>query len=487
MSHTSESQENSPKAGSAPPPQDEKSAAEVEALSPRAKSALKIMFLTLFIDLAGFSIIFPLFPSMLQHYQATEAEGSLFMLLYDALLRFSTFAGAPDLHWGVLVLFGGALGSVYSLLQFFFAPILGAWSDRVGRRPILLLALGGLALSYLLWFFAGSFALLLIARVLGGMMSANISTASAVVADVTTQRTRSKGMAIIGMAFGLGFIFGPVIGGVSSLIDLTAHWPGLAAYGVNPFSMAAAVAFLLSIVNLLLVWRCFPETHQPGVTSERIARPLNPVTLFQAPDYPGVRRTNTVYFLFLLAFSGMEFTLTFLAVERLGYTPRENALMFLFVGVVLAGMQGSYVRRRSGSIGPRRMAQHGLVTLIPGLLLLALAGYTQMNSILYSGLFLLAVGAAQAIPCLTALVSMYTPSHAQGSTLGIFRSLGALSRALGPLFACLLYWRLGASTAYVIGAAFILVPLLIARRFPEIAEHNETGAVEDQQPAEQRA
>ncbi len=436
-------------------------------LTPRAKSVLKIMFLTLFLDLAGFSIIFPLFPSMLTHYQATESADSLFMMLHDSLVRLSEFAGVPDVHWGVLVLFGGALGSIYSLLQFVCAPILGAFSDRYGRKPILVLSLFGLAISYLLWVLAGTFTILLLARFLGGIMSANISTASAVVADVTNKQTRSKGMAIIGIAFGLGFIVGPALGGLTSLINLTQYWPEAVAYGINPFSLAAGVALLLTTINLAWVLWCFPETHQPGSPTENTVRPINPLTLFQAPKFPGVRRTNLVNFLFLLVFSGMEFTLTFLAVERLGYTPKENALMFLFVGVVLAIMQGSYVQRKSGIIGPRNMARHGLICLIPGLLLLGCAGYLQNALILYSGLLLLAVGAAQVIPCLSALVSIYTPDESQGRTLGIFRSLGALSRAFGPIFACILYWRLGASMAYFIGACFILIPLLMVRGLPD--------------------
>src|SRR5690606_19694579 len=127
------------------------------------------------------------------------------------------------------------------------------------RRPILLFCLAGLLVSYAMWFVAGSFALLLLARTLGGIMSANISTATAIVADVTSVRNRSKGMAIIGMAFGLGFIVGPVLGGVSAGLDLTARWDGAEAFGINPFSVPALVAFALTAFNLGWVARRLPE------------------------------------------------------------------------------------------------------------------------------------------------------------------------------------------------------------------------------------
>lgn len=443
-----------------------------DSLDPNARSVLRIVFITLFIDLVGFSIIFPLFPSMLAFYQANEAPDSLFGWLHAGLERFTAFAGAADQGWGIIILFGGMLGSIYSLLQFLCTPLLGALSDRYGRRPVLIASLIGLLLSYALWFFARSFTLLLLARFIGGIMSANISTATAIVADVTTPRTRSKGMAIIGIAFGLGFILGPALGGISSLFDLTAHWPGLAAYGVNPYSMAAAVAVTFTFYNLISVAFFLPETRPLAARDEtRAARTIDPRVLLSTQAYPGVSRTNLSYFLFLLAFSGMEFSLTFLAVDRLQYTPLQNTYMFLFIGLVLTVTQGTYVRRQSVRIGSKAIALQGLAAVIPGLTLVGLAGIFQSSLILYAGLLLLAAGSAMATPCLTALASVYTPENDQGRILGIFRSLGALARAVGPLFACVLYWRLGPSTAYFLGAAFLLVPLLLTRTLPLEPEH----------------
>lgn len=435
-------------------------------LTPEAGSVLKVVFLTLFIDLVGFSIIFPLFPSMLNYYSSVEGDAGLFGWLLEGLRRFSVLSGTPTGHWGEIVLFGGVLGSLYSLLQFLCAPFFGSLSDRIGRRPVLLFCLVGILVSYGMWFVAGSFAMLVAARFVGGMMSGNISTATAIVADVTSTRTRSKGMALVGIAFGLGFIIGPALGGLLGQIDLTEHFPALAAYGVNPYSAVAALAFALTLLNIVLVMLRVPETRPERVGNGAVARTVNPLRLFSAGDYPGVNLTNATYFLFMLAFAGMEFSLTFLAVERLGYTSLKNVLLFLFAGVVQILVQGGYVQRRAGVVGPKRMAVQGLIAVAPGFVLVGCGGQFQSEALLYMGLFFLAMGAGMASPCLSALVSVYTPAHDQGRIMGVFRSLGALARALGPVAACIIYWRLDGAQAYYLCALFMLAPLLMAQRLP---------------------
>lgn len=442
---------------------DPKSGAE---LTPAARSALGVVFVTLFLDLVGFSIIFPLFPGMLAYYREIEGGSGLFGALYRGLERFTQLSGSPEGDWGLIVLFGGVLGALYSLLQFLCAPLWGALSDRAGRKPVLLITLAGLFISYLAWFFAGSFALLVCARILGGIMSGNISTATAIVADTTGDKARGKGMAVIGIAFGLGFVVGPAIGGLSALVDLTAFWPELAGWGVNPYSVPAAIAGGLAVINFLQVALRLPETRpERSAPANSAARGINPLVLFN-PPYPNVARTNVTYFLFLLAFSGMEFSLTFLAVDRLGFEPWQNGLMFLFIGVLLAAVQGSYVQRFAHRVGLRRMSLHGLFLIAPGLVLVGVAGELAHAGLFFAGLALLAIGAAQTTPCLTALVSVYAPPEAQGQVMGAFRSLGALARAIGPLAACLVYWRLGASTAYFAGAVFLLLPALLLRTLP---------------------
>lgn len=438
-----------------------------DKLPPETRRILLFAFLTLFIDLIGFSIVFPLFPAMLAHYREIEGGAGLFGVLESAMAGLAAWVGAPHQDAGAVVLFGGILGSVYSLLQFGCAPVFGSLSDRIGRRPVVIVSLIGLLAAYACWFFAASFTMLVVSRVIGGIMSANISTVSAIVSDITTPRTRSKGMALIGIAFGLGFTLGPALGGLASLVDLSHLYPALAAYGVNPWSVAALVAFVLTLINLVQALLFLPETRPEGGRTERIERSLNPVRLFHTVEYPGVSRANFAYFIFLTAFSGMEFSLTFLAREKFGYTERDNAILFLIVGLVLALVQGSYVQSRAATIGPRRMALQGLFCIVPGLLAIGFAGQFQAVPFLYLGIVLLAAGAAQTTPCLTSLVSLYTPPEEQGRIMGVFRSLGALARAIGPLIACMIYWRLGGSAAYYLGAALLFAPILLTRALPD--------------------
>lgn len=427
---------------------------------------LRLAFLTLFLDLVGFSLIFPLFPSMLAYYRDAGEAGGLFHAFHELLTRLSTVAGA-DVQWGVLVLFGGILGSIYSLLQFIFAPIFGALSDRHGRRPLLIIALIGMLLSYALWFFAARFEVLLLARLLGGVMSANISIVSAIVTDVTAREHRARGMAVLGIAFGLGFVLGPAIGGAASLVDLTVWFPALSAWGVNPFSGAALVAFLLTAINLAGVLRNMPETRAPEARFAAPMRTANPIRLFDASDFPGVGRVNLVYFLFIFAFSGVEFTLTFMAAEYFGYGSGRNAAMLFFVGLSLALVQGGYVRRKGDAVGPRVMALRGLACMIPAMLIIGASGPWGSQPLLYAGLFLAAVGMGQAVPCLTSLATLYASSEQQGRVNGLFRSVGALGRALGPLSASVIYWRFGSVSTYAVSLALILVALVVALALPQ--------------------
>ena len=433
------------------------------ATDPKAaarKRVLMTIFVTVLIDLIGFSIIFPLFPAMLEYYLAKEPDGSLFHRLVAWLGEVS----GDDAY--LPVLFGGVLGSLYSALQFLCAPFWGSLSDRKGRRPILLLTITGIALSYVLWFFSGSFAILIAARLLGGLMSGNISVATAAVADSTTPENRSRGMAVIGIAFGIGFTFGPAIGGTLSQINLLDFAPGLEAWGVNPFSTAALGAFLLSVFNLFLVVRRFPETLIDRATGAT-QRTINVLKLFAPKAIPGVNRTNLMYFVFFFAFSGMEFTLVFLAADRFGFGPLDNAWMFVFVGFTMAFVQGGIVRRMVPRVGEKKMALAGILLTLPGFLITGLAGST---GTLYLGLAFLASGGALVTPCLGALVSLYAPVERQGEVLGVFRSLGALARAVGPILACLAYWRFGAETPYIAGAVLLVIPLALGAGLPAVAK-----------------
>ena len=429
-------------------------------------SRLGVIFLTLFLDLVGFSIIFPLFPAMLDYYLPSGDGGhSLLGQLIAPLASWAERSGAADPRFMTAVLFGGILGSLYSILQFICAPLWGAYSDRVGRRKVLLITISGLALSYILWFFAASFWVLVLARVLGGAMGGNLSVATAAVADTTTRAKRSSGLAIIGIAFGLGFIVGPAIGGVFALIDLTEIAPSLKAFGINPFSVPALVSLTLTVVNLAWVYRRFeetlPESKREQAKSER--RGLAVFRIFQCPE-PATRRTNFVYLIYMLAFSGMEFTLTFLAVERFAFSPAQNGGMFVFIGFILVLVQGGIVRRLATPVGEKRLALAGLACGVAAFLALAMA---MQLGLFFGALALMAFSIGLASPTLSALVSLYSNESDQGANLGIFRSAGSLARAIGPLVAAFVYFVYGSKSAYLFGAVVVILPLVMALKLPK--------------------
>ena len=445
------------------PPQGQPQTPEISPppLTPKAKASIKVIFLTLFFDLMGFSIIFPLFPALVEYYLAHDRDHFLLEIFFQGVHGIERFLSLPHSPSTTVVLFGGLMGCLYSLLQFVAAPFWGAISDKWGRKKTLFITTSGLTLSYLLWIFSGSFGLLILSRILGGLMAGNISVATAAIADVTPPAHRAKGMAFVGVAFALGFVLGPAIGGLLGGWDLSALYPLSIQWGINPFSLPALFAFLLGCFNLFLITRRFEETYNPQKTQQE--RTANVLRLWKGLPLGLVNRVNGAYFLFICIFSGMEFTLTFLAVERLGYSPMDNALMFVFIGLILALVQGGPVRKKAHKVGERTIAFWGMVVLIPGLWVLGIAESTVA---LYGGLFFLSVGSAMIIPCLTALVSLYTPCEMQGKALGIFRSLGALGRVVGPLVISFLYWKNGAQMAYFWGGLFLLWPLLLIFKLP---------------------
>ena len=439
-------------------------------LSKEAKSSILIVALTIFLDLVGFSIIFPLFPTLAKYYLTVDANNVFLKTIFGSIQSISNYTANSSSVFSGIVLFGGMLGAIYSSLQFIAAPLWGAWSDKIGRKPVLVRSMAGMAVGYAIWVFSGSFTLLIISRIIDGIMGGNISTATAVVADVTTKENRSKGMAIIGIAFALGFVVGPAFGGILSLIDLTQMYPSLVQYGINPFSVPAAFALFLSLFNTVWVMRKFKESLPPEkrgvVTTERSA---NIFKLFKPLPHREINIINMSYFLFLAAFSGMEFTLTFLAAERLHYTSMQNAYIFIYIGFIIAFVQGGVVRRKASSVGEKKMSIIGMICLIPGLIMIS-AAYT--SGMLYGGLFFLAVGSSMIMPCLTSLVTLYTPSEEQGRSVGIFRSMGALARVVGPILASIAYYKFGAWAPYIFGSAFLLMPILMLTQLPARPEES---------------
>jgi len=434
------------------------------------KPTLFIVFLTVFIDVVGFSIIFPLFPEMLDYYLEKDGADSLIGSLVTWLKQFA----GEEKSIAVATLFGGILGSLYGILQFVFAPIWGAYSDKHGRRPTLVFTLSGIVFANFIWMFAGSFALLIFGRALAGIMAGNISTASAVAADITSDKNRASGMIIIGVALGLGFILGPAIGGLAYEWQMVNKENVTAGFNLHPFSGPAAIALAISAVNWFLVVFNLPESLPPEKRgNDTTKRGFNPFAQLKRINLPGVARTNLIYFAYWTAFSSVEFTITFYATQEHDFDPSDIAWMFVFIGVTLILFQGGVARQFIKRLGERRTALTGVFCTLPGFVIIGNSNGN--NSILFSGLFVMAAGSGMAMPALNSLVSRYTPADRQGLSLGVFRSLGSLSRAIGPIIGGVIYWKFGSTIPYWVGASFLVVPFFMALGLPPVPESDRAN------------
>ena len=425
--------------------------------------SLGVIFLTLYIDLIGFSIIFPLVPDILAHYLALEGEAGVLGMLMTVTEGLATAFGKSSNFAAVLL--GGALSSIYALLQFVFAPFWGAASDRLGRRNILTYTVAGTALSYVLWVVSGSFWLFVAARLLGGIFGGNISVATAAVADVTTREERAKAMGLVGAAFGLGLVTGPGIGAITAQYNLLDNNPSLAAYGIHPFSVPAIIALVMSVVNLIWIRARFDETLKEENRSDRVERLRlrHPLKAMQEIESPAIKLINFVGFSFALAFCAMEFSLTFLGQDRFGFTARENGIMLAFLGFCSIITQGVIVRRLLKTRSEISVLLSGLIFATIGF---ALVGITPNVTTLYLGLAVLALGAGLVNPATSGLISLYAGATEQGRILGIFRSLGSLARAITPIAAGVMFWMMGGPTVFAAAAALSLGSWWVARRLP---------------------
>ncbi|WP_414682996.1 MFS transporter [Longimicrobium sp.] len=373
-----------------------------------------MVFVTVFLDLVGFGIVIPLLPLYAQRFGA----------------------GPVAAAW---------LLSIYSLMQFLFAPWWGRLSDRVGRRPVLLVGIAGAALSYLAFGMAGSLTWLFVARAANGLMGANIGVAQAYIADVTPPEDRAKGMGMIGAAFGLGFIFGPAIGGFLS------RW-GPAA----PFLGAAALA----AANFVLAWYRLPESLPAEVRGALPPRHAGlRARLATLADAPGrLRGLYATTFAVTMGIAGMEATLALWAGRRWGLGFESVGYGFAMVGLVAAAAQGLMVGPLVKRIGERRSGLLGLALVAAGMVLIPLAPSLPLV-VLAAAVF--ALGQAATTPSVMAMISHQGGVADQGRILAASQSLSALARVLGPWMAGAAFAYVGIAAPYAGGAALAGIALLI--------------------------
>lgn len=435
-----------------------------------SRHVLGMIFLTVLMDIIGFAVIIPMFPRLLEHYLGAEGEPGT---LVSAMVGWaSSLAGGQSDPMLRAVLFGGMLSALFSGLQFICSPIWGALSDRIGRRPVLVMTLLGNALAYLLWIFAGQFWILVLSRVLCGLAAGNIAVASAAAADITDRENRAKGMAVVGVAIGMGFLLGPVIGGFASAWVLPHATADIPALALNPFSGPAIVSAIMATANFLIVWLTFPETlASKGVSGER--RPTF-FALARVRD-GGVRRASVANLLYQVAFTGMENTVVFLTAALFLFSPRDNAWLFLSNGLCLMLAQGLAARLLVRRIGERAVAGIGFVAGALALACISQVPYANLTGseapwlpVFFVATGLLAFATGLILPSLSALVSLYSSADDQGRNLGILRSAGALARIVGPLAAAYVFFHTGThSWVYLAGATLMLPGLWMVLRLPD--------------------
>jgi MFS transporter, DHA1 family, tetracycline resistance protein len=390
----------------------------------RRWSPLVAIFLTVFVDLIGFGIVIPLLPFYAERFNASPAIVTLVM-------------------------------ASYSFTQFIAAPFWGWLSDRWGRKPVLILSLAGIALSYVWIAFAGALWQLIAARLVAGAMAGNIAAAQAYIADVTPPEKRAQGMGLIGAAFGLGFIIGPALGGLLGGPD--PHHPNF----LGPPLTAAE----LSVVALLFAFAFLRESLDPEVRRANArARPGRFAVIAAALKAPELRTLVILFFLVTFVFAGMESTFALWSERSFGWGAEQNGYIFAFTGILAALVQGVLIRPLVRRFGEAGLVLQGVVALGLGLALIA---FTHSLVLLIVAMALLAYGAGVCNPSLSGLISLSAGKSSQGQVLGVSQSAASLARILGPAFAGAVFEIAGSAGPYVAGAAIMICVLALARNLPK--------------------
>ncbi len=388
----------------------------------KQRSSLFIIFTTVLIDLIGFGMVIPLIGLYGRHY------------------------GAEGLELPIL-------GGIYSLMQFIFAPLWGSISDRIGRRPVLLVSLAGSTLSYAIFGLAPNYTWLLIARAFGGIFAANISTAQAYIADITTTADRAKGMGLIGAAFGIGFTLGPPLGGIASA-KLGLWGPGLIA------AMICGLNFILAVFRL-------PESLPSEFrhkNPDRSLSPLNLKKLIQSMKHRELGFLLLTFFFVTFAFSTMEQTFSLLFQTKFNFETGEaglkTGLVLMVAGILGAVIQGGLIRQLVPRFGERRLL---LIGLFFNTVTMGVFPFSPTYALYFFISIPLALGSGLINPTLSALISKSVGAREQGVTMGLSQGLGSLARALGP-FCGLLTFAVKPQLPYLIASSISIGLLILCTR-----------------------
>lgn len=379
-------------------------------MSDGVRKAQRVVYFTIFLDLLGFGLIIP----QLQYYA-------------DA------FNASPA--------FIGLIQSVYSLMQFLCAPFWGSLSDRVGRRPILLVSIAGSALSYVLFALAQDARMILFSRLLAGITAANVSTAQAYISDVTPSHERTRAMGLVGAAFGVGFILGPAVGGI------------LGSWGGN-FAIGMAGAVMATINWLSAFWR-LPESlplEQRKTVPVKYKLPLHNLPRVLSIRHVGL--FTLVFFTATFAIANLESTFVLLAKHRYGLDQRECGYLFAYLGLMGAVVQGGLIGWLSKRFGETRLLVTGYLAQVPALLMLPF-----LNGVpaLMTALALLAIGSAVSGPSLNSVISRLAPFDRRGEVFGVIQSLGSMARVLGPAWGGWSFGHIGMSAPYITAAMLMFI------------------------------
>lgn len=379
------------------------------------RASLGIIFVTIFIDLMGFGILIPILPAFA-----------------------SKQLGISDLGIGSIV-------AAFSFMQFIFNPILGRLSDRIGRRPVILATQLLTATSYLIFAFSNSFALLLLSRMLGGLGGSNIGVAQAYIADITTKEERAKGMGVIGAAFGLGFVFGPLIGALLSKYGYHVAGLGSAAFTLTAFIFAS---FRL------------PESLKEKKTDGKIKIKIFDATFAkQVITHPSIGFLILLFFFIIFSIANIYGTFAILGYKFYHFTDQQNGMLFGMTGLVGAVIQAGIIRSLSKKLSDKTIVLIGIFFMMIGLALIPYGGNFSGVAIVIS---IMAVGSGILQPIIPSMISKYAPENQQGATLGFSQSVSAFARVLGPLWGGFSYDAFGYQYPFLTGAFFTLLTFIAA-------------------------